>query len=185
MAKAIAASGPGSASRWSFPTMISAESARPLRATSSRLSAIGITSSASECRITVSGLTVLAAPHFFQAGQRRMMSRRSNRCSSPRPRPAMTQRPHPADAGRTTPGRSGRPRRSPRRARRVDHHMAVPGQVGRFDAARIRIPTVQEQHRGHRICLGNRKRRRPQVIHTISRSSKFFMKHSRQLCGNE
>src|SRR5262249_53571256 len=58
----IAASGSGSASRWSSPTSTSAEAGSPLFLTSSSLSANGTTSSARLCRITVPGFTFLAVP---------------------------------------------------------------------------------------------------------------------------
>lgn len=62
----IAASGSGSASRWSVPT---SSNVAPLVLANSSESTKGTTSSARLCRITVSAFTVLTVPYFFHAGQ--------------------------------------------------------------------------------------------------------------------
>src|SRR5262249_8120954 len=53
------------------PTSISTFAGSPLLRTNSSLSANGTTSSARLCRMTVPGLTVLAVPCLFHAGQSR------------------------------------------------------------------------------------------------------------------
>ena len=60
-----------SAKRCSVPTSISDSKGKPLFLTNSSESENGTVSSALECRMIVLGFTVVAVPHFFQAGQRR------------------------------------------------------------------------------------------------------------------
>jgi len=59
-ARSRASSGSGSASRWSVPTSTKEAAGGPLAAIKPTESSNGTTSSARECRITVSGFTVVA-----------------------------------------------------------------------------------------------------------------------------
>ena len=135
-----------------MPTSISADAGSPLFLTSSSLSANGITSSARLCRITVPGFTVLAVPHFFQAGQSRT-SRASPllmfiATAPPRDEPTTTCRLVLVELGLGDLDGLGEVLVG---QLRVDDLVAVLGQEGRLDAAWDRLPAVEEEDFHRRI----------------------------------
>jgi hypothetical protein len=151
----IAASGSGSASRWSVPTSTSADAASPLLRTNSALSANGTTSSAPLCRITVPCFTVFAVPPLL---------------------PRRTEEDEFRLAAVDVHGDGSAPRRADDYSRlvlvelglsdpdrlveilvgqfRIDDLMAVLDQESRFDAARDRVPSMQEENLHEVVVAG-------------------------------
>ena len=131
------------------PTSISDSEGKLAVPKSSSVSANGTTSSAWECRMTVSGFTVVAVPHRFQAGQSRTSgvdARVDVHGDGPTPAGAD----HnigmmPVELGLGDPdgfveiivGQG-----------RIQDLVAVVLEIGRLDAARCRLPAVEEED-GH------------------------------------
>ena len=118
----------------------------PLFLTSSSLSANGTTSSARLCRITVPGFTVLAVPHFFHAGQ--------SRTSRASPLLMFIATAPPLDEPTTTWGWClsnsawailTASSKSSSGSFGLMTSWPCLGQEGRLDAARDRLPAVEEE----------------------------------------